>query len=162
MRRTVRISARTALIASTIALAVPAAGSARLMATGAATRTFSFIGRANSKTSTVVSFNGLVINARCNSRGNPIIFAFSSATNADLFGRMFDGLGRVYIIKNSAFTKNSKGVFLSPSAADYDSTGSVLFENSAGAVVTVAYAFDNSTTLARLNVCTVYGSIVAS
>jgi hypothetical protein len=150
------------LIASAVTLAVPAAATSRLRATGAVVRTFSFIGKANSKTSTVVNFNGLLINARCDSRGNPVIFAFSSATNADLFGRMFDGLGRVYIIRNSSFTKKSRGVFLSPSAADYDSTGSVLFETSAGHVVTVAYAFDNSTTLAKLHVCTAYGSIVAS
>lgn len=163
MRQTLGRGGLAALIASAVVLAVPAAAtSRRLGSVGAVTRTFSFIARANSKTVTVVNINGMLVNARCDAGGNPVIFAFSSARNADLFGRLFDGLGRVYIIKDSAFTKGSKGVFLSPSRADYDSTGSVLFETSSGAVVTIAYAFDNATTLARLPFCTVYGSLVAS
>ena len=162
MRPAIRFSAVIALIASILALAITPVASSRVMAIGAVTRTFSFIGKPGSKTSTVVNVNGLLINARCDSRGNPIIFAFSSVFNADLLGRLFDGLGRVYIIKNTSFTKTNKGVFLSPSRADFTSTGSVLFETAAGRVVSVAYAFDNATTLAKLNFCTVYGSIVAS
>ena len=162
MSRTLKAVAVATLTASIVALAAPTVATSRVKATGAVTRTFSFIGRAGSKTSTVVNINSLLINARCDSRGNPVIFAFSSASNGDLFGRLFDGLGRVYIIKNSSFTKKSRGMLLSPSRADFDSTGSVLFETSTGNVVTVSYAFDDSTTLAKLHVCTVYGSIVAS
>jgi hypothetical protein len=33
---------------------------------------------------------------------------------------------------------------------------------SATKVVTINYAFDNATTLAKLNVCTVYGSVIAT
>jgi len=109
---------------------------------------------------TVVNFNGLLINARCDSRGYPIIFAFSSANAADLFGRIFDGQGRIHIVKNSSFSSRSRGVALSTSSGDYDATGTVLYEDSQGLVVTVNYAFDNSTTLARKNVCTVYGSMI--
>ena len=66
--------------------------------------------------------------------------------NADLFGRVFDRLGRMHIIKNSSFTSKSKGVSLTPATGDFDTTGTVLFETSDGKVVTVNYALDNSTT----------------
>lgn len=134
----------------------------RVTTTGAVTKTFSFIGRPNSKTTTLISIDSILINARCDSRGAPVIYAFSSARSADLFGRVFDGLGRIHIIKNSSFTKQGRGVMLSTTSGDFDSTGTVLFEASNGDVVTVDYAFDNSTTLARQNVCTVYGSLVAT
>jgi hypothetical protein len=76
---------------------------------------------------------------------------------------VFDGLGRIHIIKNSAFTKANKGIQLSVSTnADFDSSGTVIYETSSGRVVTVNYAFDNSTTLKHQNVCTVYGSVIAS
>jgi hypothetical protein len=136
--------------------------SGRVSVSGAVTRTFSFIAKANSKTTTVVNIDSLLINARCNSRGEPVVFAFSSAARADLFGRVFDGLGRIHIIKNSSFTKQGKGVQLSTTTGDFDSTGTVLFETSSGAVVTVNYAFDNSTTLSKQAVCTVFGSLMAS
>jgi hypothetical protein len=128
----------------------------------AVARTFSFIGKPNSTAMTVVNIDGLLINARCNGNGSPIIFAFSGANNADLFGRIFDGQSRSHIVKNSAFTKNSKGVGLYPSSGDYDSTATVLFEQANGKVVTVNYGFDNATTLTRTNVCTVYGSYIAT
>lgn len=149
------------LIVSSIALAVVDAGAASAAA-APVTRTFSFIGKPSSKTATVVNIDSLLINARCDPRGNPVIFAFSSAGSADLFGRIFDGLGRLHIVKNSSFTRTSRGVGLSTSSGDFDATGTVLFEVSNGTVVTVNYAFDNSTTLAGRNVCTVYGSLIAS
>ncbi len=130
---------------------------------GAVVKTFSFISRPNSRTTTVVNIDSLLINARCDSTGNPVIFAFTSANNADLFGRLFDGQGRLHTIRNSAFTRRSQGVSLAPNTpSDFNSSGTVMFENSGGQVVTVNYAFDNATTLARINVCTVYGSIIAS
>ena len=89
------------------------------------------------------------------------IFAFSSASSADLFGRIFDGLGRLHVVKNSWLTRASKGVQLSTNSGDFDATGTVLFETSNGKVVTVNYA-DDSTTLSKQNVCTVYGSVIAS
>jgi hypothetical protein len=167
---TQRITKRTMAVLTGVLIAVPgvltgtssARSSARVSATGAVTRAFSFIGKPNSKTTTVVNIDSLLINARCDSRGEPVIFAFSSASAADIFGRVFDGLGRVHIIHNSSFTKQGKGVRLSVSSGDFDSTGTVLFETSAGQVVSVNFAFDNSTTLAKQNVCTVYGSLVAS
>jgi hypothetical protein len=51
---------------------------------------------------------------------------------------------------------------LSTSSGDFDASVNVLFETSAGKVVTVDYASDNATTLGKMNVCTVYGSFVAS
>lgn len=153
-----------ALIVSIVALVVLAAGtSSATVVRGPATKTFSFIGKVNSKSTTLVNVDSLVISARCDSHGSPVIFAFTSATNADLFGRMFDGFGRGHIIRSSAFTKKSKGVSLSPNVAgDYNSSGTVMFEASDGRVVTVNYAFDNATTLAKLNVCTAYGSVIAT
>lgn len=163
MKRITGTRGVAALMVSIIALIVLTAGTASASAASSAvTRTFSFIGTANSKTMTVVSIDSLLINARCNAQGEPVIFAFSSASNADLFGRFFDGLGRLHIIKNSSFTKKSKGVSLSATSGDFDSTGTVLFETFNGKVVTVDYAFDNSTTLAKRNVCTVYGSMTAT
>jgi hypothetical protein len=99
---------------------------------------------------------------RCSTTGNPVIFGFSSAKSADLFGRIFDGLGRLHVVKNSSFRSATKGMSLATSSGDFDSTGTVPFESSTGKVVTVNYAFDNSTTLAKMNVCTVYGSVTAT
>ena len=163
MKRITATRGLAALIVAIIALVVLAAGTSTAnVTTGAVTRTFSFIGKANSKTATVVNIDSLLINARCDARGNPVVFAFSSSTNADLFGRLFDGLGRIHIIKNSSFTNKLKGVSLTPASGDFDSTGIVLFETSTGAVVSVNYALDNSTTLGKLSVCTVYGTVVAT
>jgi hypothetical protein len=171
MKRLIGARGLAGLIVSIIALVVVAAGSssARVIshtsaAAGPVTKTFSFIGKPGSRTSTLINIDSLTVNARCDSKGSPVIFAFSSADNADLFGRIFDGLGRIHIVKNSSFTKKGtpKGVSLSTTSGDFDSTGTMLFEVSDGKVVTFNYAFDNSTTLSKMNVCTVYGSVIAS
>lgn len=151
-------------------VAFVALGSGASSATGVATvaaspvnRTFSFIAKPNSSTRTLFNIDSLLVNARCDARGNPLVFAFTSASAADIFGRMFDGFGRGHIIKNSAFTKASKGLSLSPTVAgDFNSSGTVMYERSNGAVVTLNYAFDNATTLGKMNVCTVYGSVTAT
>jgi hypothetical protein len=127
------------------------------------TRTFSFIGRPGSRTSTIFNIDGFLINARCDSNGSPIIFGFpTTRTSSDLFGRIFDGQGRLHLVKDSSFNRSTRGIGLYSTSGDFDSTGSLLFETSSGKVVTVSYAFDNSTTLNRQNVCTVYGSFVAT
>ena len=128
---------------------------------GPVTRTFSFIGAPGSKTATIVSIDGLTINARCGTAGQPVIFAFSGVAKADILGRIFDGLGRLHIIHNTSFGPNVS-VALSTTSGDFDASGSVLFETSTGKVVTVSYGFDNSTTLGKQNACTVFGSAVAS
>jgi hypothetical protein len=126
------------------------------------TRTFSFIGKPGSPTSTIFNIDGFLINARCSSAGSPIIFGFPrTSTASDLFGHFVDGVGRIHIIKDSSFNK-SRGTALYPSSNDFDASGSVSFETSRGAVVTVQYSFDNSTTLSKQNLCTVYGSFVAT
>jgi hypothetical protein len=81
----------------------------------------------------VVSIDGLVINARCDARGEPVIYAFSSA-DADLFGRVFDGYGRLSSIKQSSFVKGNPGVLLSVNKVDFDASGNVLYETYRGAV----------------------------
>ncbi|HTT31571.1 MAG TPA: hypothetical protein VMG37_24375 [Solirubrobacteraceae bacterium] len=128
---------------------------------GPVTRTFSFIGPRGSKTVNVVSIDGLTINARCGTAGQPVIFGFSSVAKSDILGHVFDGLGRVHIIHNTSFGPNVS-VPLSTTSGDYDASGSVLFETPAGKVVTVSYGFDNATTLGNQNVCTVFGSAIAS
>jgi hypothetical protein len=128
---------------------------------GPVTRTFSFIGPSGSKTVNVVSINGLTINARCGTSGQPVIFAFSSVAKSDIFGRIFDGAGRLHSVHNTSFGPGVS-VSLSTSSDDFDASGSVLFETPAGKVVTVSYAFDNATTLGKQNVCTVFGSAIAS
>jgi hypothetical protein len=122
-----------------------------------------FIGRPGSRTSTIFNIDGFLINARCSSNGSPIIFGFPrTSTGSDLFGRIFDAQGRLQIIRNSSFNRSTRGIALYPSSGDFDSTGAVLFETSSGKVVTVSYSFDNATTLDKQNVCTVYGSYVAT
>jgi hypothetical protein len=128
---------------------------------GPVTRTFSFIGPAGSKTATVVSIDGLTINARCGTAGQPVIFAFSSAAKSDILGRIFDGLGRLHSIHNTSFDPGVS-VALSTSSGDFDASGSVLFETPTAKVVTVSYGFDNATTLGKQKVCTVFGSAIAS
>jgi len=72
------------------------------------------------------------------------------------------GLGRLHIVRDSSFVKGNPAVLLSATTGDFDATGTVLFETYNARVVTVDYAFDNSTTLAKRDVCTVYGSAIAS
>ena len=149
--------------ASILALSLLAATDAGAAVTrGPVTRTFSFIGGPRSKTVTLVNVNDLLINARCNAQGEPVIYAFSSSHNADLFGRFYDGLGRLHIVRDSSFVKGTPADLLSATSGDFDATGTVLFETYNGRVVTVDYAFDNSTTLAKRNVCTVYGTAISS
>jgi hypothetical protein len=156
------IATRVAASAVSILVLMALTAGSASAAGGPVTKTFSFIGRASSKTVTIVNIDSILINARCNAQGEPVIFAFSSSQNADLFGRFYDGLGRLHIVRDSSFVKGSKAVPLSATSGDFDATGSVLFETYSSKVVTVDYAFDNSTTLAKRNVCTVYGSLVAS
>jgi hypothetical protein len=163
MKRTIsprRLAAVTASIGALLAIGAGTASAA--VTSGAVTKTFSFIGKPSSSTSTLVNIDSLLINARCDSSGRPVVFAFTSAGSADIFARVFDGSGRVHILKNTSFTNKTKGIQLSPPSNDFDATGSVLFETSTGKVVTVNIAFDNSTTLVKQNVCTVFGSLIAS
>jgi len=167
-----------ALVVSVVAVAVAAAGTASARSDHAAaktrihsavvkgsagpvTRTFSFIGPPGSKTATIVSIDGLTINARCGTAGQPVIFAFSGVAKSDILGRIFDGLGRLHSIHNTSFSPNVS-VSLSTTSGDFDASGSVLFETPAGKVVTVSYGFDNATTLGKQNLCTVFGSAIAS
>jgi hypothetical protein len=138
MKRLMGTPGIAALIVSAIAVVITAAGTssastdhnakktgvhrATKTSAGPVTKTFSFVGPRGSKTVNVVNIDGLTIN-RCGSGGQPVIFAFTNAPKADIFGRIFDGTGRL---------------------------------------VTVQYAFDNATTLGKQNVCTVFGSVVAS
>lgn len=178
MKRLMRARGIAALIVSIVAVAVAATGTAsassdhatvkttvhRAIVKGSAgpvTRTFSFIGAPGSKTANIVSINGLTINARCGSAGQPVIFAFSGVAKSDILGRIFDGLGRVHIIHNTSFGPNVS-VALSTTSGDFDASGSVLFETPAGKVVTVSYGFDNAATLGKQNLCTVFGSAIAS
>ncbi len=151
-----------ASILSVMALALLVAGTSSASAAAPVTRTFSFVSGPGSKTKTLFNLDGMLVNARCTASGSPIIYAFSSSHNADLFGHVFDGLGRTHIIKDSSFVKGTGGDLLSTTSGDFDASGVVLFETYAGKVVTVNYAFDNSTTLAKRNVCTVYGSAIAT
>ncbi len=147
---------------TTAAAAAATAFRAHPAASGPVTRTFSFIAKPNSKTSTLLNIDNFLMNARCDPHGLPVIFAFSSASAGDLFGNFVDGAGRTHLIHNTVFSKGNKGVLVSSTSSDFDSSGILMFENSNGKVVTVNYAFDNSTTLNKQNLCTVFGSYVAS
>ena len=155
---------RMAALTLTVAAMVAIGGESAVAAPATAvTRTFSFIGKPNSKTVTLINnVDSLVINARCTSNGSPLVFAFSRAPAADIFARVFDGSGRVHVLKNTSFTNKTNGIQLSPTNNDFDSTGSVLFETFTGQVVTVNIAFDNSTTLVKRSLCTVFGSYIAT
>lgn len=147
----------------TAVAAVPAGAVNQTKVSNAVTRTFSFIASPGGKAGkAILDIDGLLMNARCNTQGAPVVFAFSRASNADLFGRVFDGVGRVHVIHDTRFNSKSKGDLISPSSNDFDSSGSLLFENTKGQVVTVSIAMDNSTTLGGQRVCTVFGSWVAT
>jgi hypothetical protein len=161
MKRIIGPSGLAALIVAITAVVVAAETSSATVTTSPITKTFSFVGKAGSQAATVVDVDSLQITARCDSTGSPVIYASSTANNADLFGRMFDGLGRLHLIRDSSFVDN-QGVSLSSTTDDFDSTGTVMFETSSGAVVTVNYAFDDTPTLAKSDVCTVYGSMIAT
>ncbi len=162
MKRTISLRRLTTALLTVTAVTAVGAETAVAANTTAVTRTFSFIGKPNSKTVTVVNIDSLAINARCSANGSPIVFAFSRAPAADIFTRVFDGAGRLHVQKNTSFTNKTKGIQLSPGANDFDSTGSVLFETLSGQVVTVNIAFDNSTTLVGRQLCTVFGSFIAT
>jgi len=162
MKRIIGTRGSVALVLSVGALVVLGAPASSLASPGPVTRTFSFIAGKNSRTSTLLNIDQLLLNARCDSRGFPVIFAFSSASAGDIFGHVFDGLGRLHTFHNTSFSKGSRGILVSSSSSDFDATGALAFESSIGKVVTVNYAFDNSTTLNRRNACTVFGSYVAS
>ncbi|HTX11306.1 MAG TPA: hypothetical protein VME22_21980 [Solirubrobacteraceae bacterium] len=163
MNRITSLRRLAALGASVCAVAAVGAGTASAaVSSSAVTRTFSFIGKPNSSTGTLVNIDSLLINARCDSSGRPVVFAFTSASSADIFARIFDGNGRLHVFKNTSFTNKTKGIQLSPPSGDFDATGSVLFETSTGKVVTVNIALDNSTTLVNQKVCTVFGSVIAT
>ncbi len=155
------LAATLGAVVGLMAFGVGSAGAFRATS-GALTRAFSLIDKPNSKAVTLVNTDGLLINARCNSRGQPVVFAFTSAASSDLLGRIFDGQGRIHIVHNTDFTKRTPGVALYPSSGDYDTTGTVLFEDISSRVVSVDYALDDSTTLSGRHVCTVYGTLTAT
>src|SRR5437868_9646593 len=110
MKRIMGTRGIAALILSVGGLAVlGGATSSAAASPGAVTRTFSFVGKANGHTVTVVNIDSLLINARCDGRGFPVVFGFTSANASDLFAHVFDAFGRVHIIKNTSFTKHSRG-----------------------------------------------------
>lgn len=156
------IASLAAFGAVVVVAAGPAAAS---VSKNPSTKTFSVIAKNGQKAKVAVNVDGLTINARCgtgSAAGNPVVFAFSNVSAGDLIGHMFDGAGRTHIIHNTQFNKGTKGVRLTPTSSDFDGSGVVAFESSKGVVVTVTYAFDNATTLNKQNVCTFYGSYVAT
>ena len=166
MRRMLRSRAMVASIAAFGAVAAVAAGPESASVTkNPSTKTFSVIAKNGQKAKVAVNVDGLTINARCgtgSAAGTPVVFAFSGVPAGDLLGHMFDGAGRTHIIHNTQFNKGTNGVRLTPTSSDFDGSGVVAFESSKGVVVTVTYAFDNATTLNKQNVCTFYGSYVAT
>lgn len=163
MRKLGNMRGLGALLVSIITLVAVVVGSAGAAGTpGPTTKTFDFINTTNNKTTILFSANGLTVNARCDANNAPVIFAFTSAFNADLLGHVIDGSGHLHVIANDTFNKFGKGVSLAPAiTGDRDASGSFSYETFAGKVVTVTYAFDNSTTLGGKKVCTVYGSYVS-
>ncbi len=166
LSRARRVAACTLVCAGVLgtsgAAARPRAVRVGVISPTSVTRAFSFYASPNSRTQTLFNIDGLLLNARCSAGGSPIVFAFSSGAGGDLLGRVFDGLGRVHVIHNTSFDKRSRGVQLNPSSNDFDATGTVLYEDISSRVVQATFAADNSTTLNGRNVCTVYGTFIAS
>jgi len=83
-----------ALVVSIIAVVAALVGNAGAAGSSApVTKTFSFINTTNNKTTTLFSADGLIVNARCDPQNAPVIFAFTSAFNANLLGHVIDGSG---------------------------------------------------------------------
>jgi|SRR3981081_324944 hypothetical protein len=162
MRKLMSTRGLGALIVSIIAVVAAVVGTAGAAnSSGPVTKTFNFINTTNNKTTTLFTADGLSVNARCDPLNAPVIFAFTSAFNANLLGHVIDGSGRLHLIANDAFNRFGKGVSLAPNiAGDRDASGTLVYETFAGKVVSVTYAFDNSPTLGGKKVCTVYGSYV--
>jgi hypothetical protein len=152
-----------ALIVSIIALVAVVVGTAGAAGSGPTTKTFAFASTTNNVPKTLFSVDGLTVNARCDTNNAPVIFAFTTAFNADLLGHVIDGAGHLHVIANDAFNKNGKGVSLAPAiVGDKDASGTLTFSTFNGKVVTITYGFDNSPTLSNKKVCTVYGSYIAT
>ena len=76
---------------------------------------------------------------------------------------MIDGSGRTHIIATDSFTNGGKGARLAPNTSgDRDAAGTLVYGTSDGRALTVNYALDNSRTMAGLNVCVVYGTLVGT
>ena len=153
-------SAAIALLALIVALggsALAAGGSSKVNA-----NTFAFQGGKGSALRTLLNVNGLTIRARCNSAGSPQITATTSSNNADLFGHVITGHGRVHAIADDAFHKGVTANLVAGVTGDPDASGSVQYQIGSGKLVTVNYSFDNARTLNGTNVCTVYGSSLSS
>ena len=162
MRKLINTRGLGALIVSAIAVAAAVVSSAGAAgSSGPQTKTFNFINTTNNQTTTLFNADGLTVNARCDTNNAPVIFAFTSAFNANLLGHVIDGSGHLHVIAVDNFNKFGKGVSLAPNiVGDRDASGTLVYETFAGKVVSVTYAFDNSPTLGNKKVCTVYGSYV--
>lgn len=147
-----------------VALIVALGGSALAAGSGAKVNanTFAFQASKGSSFRTLLSINGLTIRARCTSAGSPQISATTSSNNADLFGHVITGGGRVHAIADDAFHKGVTHNLVAGVTGDTDASGSVQYQIGSGKLVTVNYAFDNARTLNGTNVCTVYGSSLSS
>jgi hypothetical protein len=151
-----------ALLVSIVAVVTVTVASAGASSSNPLTKAFSFQNTTNNKSKTLFTIDGLTINARCDPKNAPVIFAFSS-TNADIFGHVVDGSGRTHVIANDSFTKKNKGISLAPNiTGDRDASGEIVYEATNRAVVTINYGFDNSPTLANKHVCTVFGTYTAT
>jgi hypothetical protein len=167
MHRFIGRSSSAALVVSVIALIAALQGPA-LAAHQAAAKdqkihvvAFSFQGQPGASARTLLGVDGLTIRARCDSKGSPVITATTSATNADLLGRVIDGAGKVHAIADDAFHGGSSDDLVAGVKGDADASGTVEYETAQGKVVTVSYAFDNAPTLKGKNVCTVYGTSIS-
>lgn len=124
--------------------------------------TFAFQGTPGSSERTLLNVNGLTLKARCDSHGSAHISATTSGTNADLFGHVITGSGRVHAIADDAFHKGVTQNLVAGVTGDPDASGTVEYQVAPSKLVTVNYSFDNSRTLNGMKVCTVYGSALSS
>lgn len=159
-----------ALVVAMIALVAAVGGTAlagpvgQLAAKGPKVAGLSFKSGANSAKRTLLNVDGLRITTSCNASTKPVITATTSASHADLLGRVVTAKGKVKGIGDDMFTTMSSDDLTAGvgSAADSDGSGTVSYERDGGKVVTVNYAFDNKPTLAGENVCTVFGTAISN
>ncbi len=122
----------------------------------------SFTARPHSSTVKLLNVDGLTIKTSCSSAGEAVIRATTSSTNADLIGHVIDSKGVGHAIADDAFHRGVTDDLTATVGGDQDASGNAVYETAAGKVVSLTYAFDNSSTLNGKNVCTVYGTAISN
>jgi hypothetical protein len=130
---------------------------------GQTVTTMFFKGTASSGPQTVLNnVNGLTITASCDSSGDVLANASTTASNADLLGNVVDlSTGADFPLSIDYFSSGTPEGLLGP-LHTVPAEGHTEYATDAGKVVTLNYASENSPTLNGESVCVFYGTAIAN